>query len=1324
MHHQMFSSVNRQLPGEIGCKVTIIAFLFALVFGFTHLTTDCQADEIAPNVSVSAPEDNHNGASQRKKAQEWLEIAEIELKRHMYQSAQVTLGKCAELNSSLSKSQAKKLAKYSQMADEGILAQNKSQQALDSADTYLKQNQIGQADEELNQAYKLRKYLPKSTVSKIKDKIQAIKTQKKQLKKTMQRLFKQSKKYYRQGLLTEAQIGFGDIKKSQVKLSFFERGGDFTDVDGYLKKITAEKAKLAQTEVGEEKTEPYSQAAIEQTEPTQKKQLVVRVADKAESPARQSETEKRGEIAITISDIKGEESVGDLSATELTQAAEPTETSVEIVPSQGTDSTEMEPLGSAPDKQEAQAATEERKGEKHSWWPFKKKKQELGPETIAKIKQLIAQGELAMSKGHYGKAKLYYQQVLKLDSEMSGARKGLAAAEFHLTQPTIVVSPDKPSILDRVKQQEILRIQAVESMWTSAQNKITQLSNRGFFDEAHAEISQVMALIEGAKAGLGSERYAVLMNQARGILGQIEDQQEKAHQRVLQERIEAADKDKRVAQAKAQGERQRKIEDLFNLAQQFYDSREYENGIATLDRLLTLDPKNKYAIWMKNNMKDFLFFVQQKEIARKSDEEEQKVLTDARESATPYSERLRFGDDWVEMTERRREVKEEENLKKGEVENKLKNMRIPFLDHDDDSLLDILTNLRDISGLNLDIEWNDLDMAGITPEDLLTIQLKDVPVGKALDRILAKVSGGKMGKAGYEVDEEGIIVIKLVGEDYGYVMEFYYIADLVEGRIPGSTSGGGRNRLGGQGGQGGLGGSSQRSGSGRSNSRSSGSSSRRSSSSSSRGISYDRPGNRNYGYQNIAEYRGQFARSRGNRIGNNTNQGGQYGNGYEDRSFFGSNSMEPEVIEIQYYGGPSGGGGGSYGQGGGGSYGQGGGYGRQSRGRAGGGIGSSRGQQRSGGGYGGGGGIGGGTGATDYGYKQDELRWLIQTTIAPDTWEEMSITGEGMGKLMFYGNDTMTVYQLPKVHHNIRRLLKKMRATHGSQVAIEARLLSISNNFLEDIGLDVDFIINMGNMGFDRFSDIDIQQNSIGFTSPPPGTGVPGSLGGLATPTAFSLTGSFLDNVQVNFLMRATQAHQRNRTLVAPHVTVFNGEEAFISFSTNSAYVAGATPVVGFGIGLYDLDIQIDESGIELTVTPVISADKRYVLLTIYFEQRITKAIQLFEASSGAPPIDTTEPIAGVPTLTIQQPIKDVNVIETHVSIPDGGTLLLGGQKIVGEVEKESGVPGLSKIPIINRLFSNRSMVKDESVLLILIKPQIILQNEEEEIRFGSLLSE
>ena len=75
------------------------------------------------------------------------------------------------------------------------------------------------------------------------------------------------------------------------------------------------------------------------------------------------------------------------------------------------------------------------------------------------------------------------------------------------------------------------------------------------------------------------------------------------------------------------------------------------------------------------------------------------------------------------------------------------------------------------------------------------------------------------------------------------------------------------------------------------------------------------------------------------------------------------------------------------------------------------------------------------------------------------------------------------------------------------------------------------------------------------------------------------------------------------------------------------------------------------------------------------------------------------------------------------MSVPDKGTVLLGGQRLVDEVEVETGVPVLSKIPFVNRFFTNRVTSKSEETLLILIRPEIIIPQENEDLLFPGLSS-
>ena len=70
----------------------------------------------------------------------------------------------------------------------------------------------------------------------------------------------------------------------------------------------------------------------------------------------------------------------------------------------------------------------------------------------------------------------------------------------------------------------------------------------------------------------------------------------------------------------------------------------------------------------------------------------------------------------------------------------------------------------------------------------------------------------------------------------------------------------------------------------------------------------------------------------------------------------------------------------------------------------------------------------------------------------------------------------------------------------------------------------------------------------------------------------------------------------------------------------------------------------------------------------------------------------------------------------TTVSVPDGGTILLGGIKRLREARTERGTPILSKIPYLNRLFKNSAIGRETNPLMMTVTPRIIIPEEEEEL--------
>ncbi len=70
--------------------------------------------------------------------------------------------------------------------------------------------------------------------------------------------------------------------------------------------------------------------------------------------------------------------------------------------------------------------------------------------------------------------------------------------------------------------------------------------------------------------------------------------------------------------------------------------------------------------------------------------------------------------------------------------------------------------------------------------------------------------------------------------------------------------------------------------------------------------------------------------------------------------------------------------------------------------------------------------------------------------------------------------------------------------------------------------------------------------------------------------------------------------------------------------------------------------------------------------------------------------------------------------VSTTVSVPDGGTVLLGGVKRLSEGRNEFGVPILNKLPYVNRLFKNVGIGRQSESLMMMVTPRIIIQEEEE----------
>lgn len=350
----------------------------------------------------------------------------------------------------------------------------------------------------------------------------------------------------------------------------------------------------------------------------------------------------------------------------------------------------------------------------------------------------------------------------------------------------------------------------------------------------------------------------------------------------------------------------------------------------------------------------------------------------------------------------------------------------------------------------------------------------------------------------------------------------------------------------------------------------------------------------------------------------------------------------------------------------------------------------------------------------------DAIIGLIQDTVASDSWKE---NGGSVGSIRELQGQ-LIVTQTPENQRSLVRLLEQLRETRAIQVTVEARFIIVQRNFLEDVGIDFDFTYISDD---DKFSDVVVVQNSFDFSADTStlNTGVPGNLGGVfsASQLGPALTTGFtyLDDFQVSLLLRATQASVYSSTLTAPRITLFNGQRAYVVVATETAYVSDLTPIVGTNSVAFDPTVGLVQSGVLLDVVATVSSDRKYVTLTL--RPTLSQLIRLVQFPVTAFTTGGGDG-GGVPTAQtafLQQPTVAITQVRTTVSVPDRGTLLIGGQTLNGEIDREEGVPMLSKIPFLKRLFTNRSMAKDDQVLLILIRPTIIIQREKEQEQFPLL---
>jgi type II secretory pathway component GspD/PulD (secretin) len=356
----------------------------------------------------------------------------------------------------------------------------------------------------------------------------------------------------------------------------------------------------------------------------------------------------------------------------------------------------------------------------------------------------------------------------------------------------------------------------------------------------------------------------------------------------------------------------------------------------------------------------------------------------------------------------------------------------------------------------------------------------------------------------------------------------------------------------------------------------------------------------------------------------------------------------------------------------------------------------------------------------------------------------------------------LVVNQTLEVQEEVAALLQSLRRLQDLEIAIEMRLVNVSEAFFERMGLDFDINIktphsrgesNLLSGQFTPFGNVNrnlgvknlisgltpagtltpdlnvpIKNSSYDFSVPPFG-GFPGTIG---QDGGLSLGLAFLNDIQVFMFLEAASGDRRTNVMQAPKITMFNGQVATMTIADNQFFLTDVQIAVpNNGNQLFFVPNQAPYPlGVNITVSAVVSADRRFVRINLNpnLTNLASATVPLFPVQIVVPQF-FDGPGSGTSTNTqpsifqmfFQQPAFTTITMTTTVNVPDGGTVLMGGLKTLSESRNEFGPPILSKIPYLNRLFRNIGYGRESQSLMIMVTPRIIINEEEEQILLGQI---
>jgi type IV pilus assembly protein PilQ len=276
---------------------------------------------------------------------------------------------------------------------------------------------------------------------------------------------------------------------------------------------------------------------------------------------------------------------------------------------------------------------------------------------------------------------------------------------------------------------------------------------------------------------------------------------------------------------------------------------------------------------------------------------------------------------------------------------------------------------------------------------------------------------------------------------------------------------------------------------------------------------------------------------------------------------------------------------------------------------------------------------------------------------------------------------------IPIIDNLIRQLDRK-----SQQVEIEARVVSASRSFAEDIGTELGFAgtTTGGRSVFGGDPAVGCSGVTGGVPASPlvcgqgtaSGNGITNGTPlntflSAGTPTSAFSFAHRSANFALDFFITMAEAKGVGKLLSKPKVITQNNEKATVKQGTKIPIQTTINNTIS---------VQYIDAVLKLEVTPQITAEG-----TIFMDVLVENT----QIDQGIPRIQ------GVPAL-------DTQAAETKVTVADGGTVVIGGVIISSQRVDIQEVPLIGSLPLIGNLFRRRSVTTSSQELLFFLTPRII----------------